>query len=71
MGILLTCLFAPSPPPHCLSLISTLFVVCAMVIFFQEMKVKLDYLFANLTPMGHEGVGGKPVAAAAAAAAKQ
>ena len=40
-----------------------------MVIFFQEMKVKLDYLFANFTPMGHEGVGGKPVAAAAAAAA--
>lgn len=43
--------------PQCLSLISTLFAVCALVIFFQETEVQLDYFSANFTPMGH-GVGG-------------
>ncbi|KAM4798380.1 voltage-gated potassium channel KCNC1-like [Urocitellus parryii] len=43
----------------CLSLISTLFAVCALVIFFQETEVQLDYFSANFTPMGHgAGVGG-------------
>ncbi|KAM8752668.1 voltage-gated potassium channel KCNC1-like [Rhynchonycteris naso] len=43
----------------CLSLISTLFAVCALVIFFQETEVQLDYFSANFTPMGHGvGVGG-------------
>lgn len=37
----------------CLSLISTLFAVCALVIFFQETEVHLDYFSANFTPMGH------------------
>lgn len=52
------------PPPT--PLISILFAVCAMVIFFQEIKVQLDYLFANFTFMGHEVSGwGKPAGAAA------
>ncbi|CAK6450493.1 unnamed protein product [Pipistrellus nathusii] len=43
----------------CLSLISTLFAVCALVIFFQETEIQLDYFSANFTPMGHgERVGG-------------
>ncbi|XP_062040088.1 potassium voltage-gated channel subfamily C member 3-like [Lepus europaeus] len=42
----------------CLSLISTLFTVCALVIFFQETEVQLDYFSANFTPMGH-GVGAR------------
>ncbi|XP_058514755.1 potassium voltage-gated channel subfamily C member 1-like [Ochotona princeps] len=42
----------------CLSLISTLFAVCALVIFFQETEVHLDYFSANFTPMGH-GVGAR------------
>ncbi|XP_042522834.1 potassium voltage-gated channel subfamily C member 1-like [Dipodomys spectabilis] len=40
----------------CLSLISALFAVCALVIFFQETEVQLDYFSANFTPVGH-GVG--------------
>lgn len=42
--------------PQCLSLISKLFALCALVIFFQEMEVQLDYFSDNFTPMGH-GVG--------------
>ncbi|XP_048192658.1 potassium voltage-gated channel subfamily C member 1-like [Perognathus longimembris pacificus] len=43
----------------CLSLISALFAVCALVIFFQETEVQLDYFSANFTPMGHGmGLGG-------------
>lgn len=33
--------------------------MCALVIFFQETEVQLDYFYANFTPSGHGvGVGG-------------
>ncbi|XP_054106921.1 uncharacterized protein LOC118150474 [Callithrix jacchus] len=55
-------IFLPQPPKQlglqCLSLISTLFAVCALVILFQEMEVQLDYFPGNFTTMEHAmGVG--------------
>ncbi|EPY75983.1 hypothetical protein CB1_001530001 [Camelus ferus] len=41
---------------QCLSMVSTFFAVCALVMFFQEMAIQLDDFSAYFTPMGH-GVG--------------
>lgn len=53
--------------PQCFSMISTLFAVCALVIFFQETEVQLDYFSVNFIPMGHGVRAGEKTAAVAAA----
>lgn len=43
---------------QCVSLISTLFAMYALVIFFQETEVQLDYFSVNFTTTEHGmGVG--------------
>ncbi|KFO29895.1 hypothetical protein H920_08727 [Fukomys damarensis] len=48
---------------QCHVLISTLFVVCVLVMFSQEAEIQLDYFSPNFIPIEHEvevGVNQQP-----------